>query len=669
MFDLNFTKTFLTCLLMMGAGLVVAQEADQAPEGPIKYPVISGDTPEEVVAQWDLQFAYDVSTDAQQFSLSNGVYLGGEFWAAEWNSDTYLSFDSDGTFVEEFTIGGLSGTRALGYDGTNVYAANASNTIYTVDPVTRTVTNSFVIASPDPARFAAFNPDGNGGAGSFFIGDFNTDITEVAFDGSVLNVISADTHTLGGMYGAAYDNQSPGGPYLWVFHQPDEPSDAVITQLQMPAGTPTGVGRDVTLDFGTADDLAGGLFISDQWVGDGTLTIGGVAQGNPDILFGYELSFEPGPIVNAGVSDITSPVTACGLSDAEVVTLTVRNDGLETVSDIPLTLIVNDEELATEIFAGPLAPDETATYSFTQTIDMSAPGLFFIDVLSSLDGDVNNGNDLTSTFAAAKQFDNELFVSEGFDQYEQFDFIFENFYNEGDIGWFVNSGETGSSDTGPSGDASGNGNYIYMEASGFDVGDQAILGSNCLDLTGFKSITLAFFYHMYGAGIGSLNITAVPEGGSPTNIFSQVGQVQMSTGDEWDVEIIEIEGFQDQVIQLFFTGEIGEGGSTFQSDIALDNIELVGIINGVDEIADLKNLNVLPVPATDFLQVELEFDNTKDVRIQLFNNLGQEVVNEVHNNVLNGVFDIEVANLQSGMYQLRILADGEIATRSVVVQK
>ena len=118
-------------------------------------------------------------------------------------------------------------------------------------------------------------------------------------------------------------------------------------------------------------------------------------------------------------------------------------------------------------------------------------------------------------------------------------------------------------------------------------------------------------------------------------------------------------------------GQDADFGSWINQTIyyELAPVKLVGIINGVDEIADLKNLNVLPVPATDFLQVALEFDNTKDVRIQLFNNLGQEVVNEVHNNVLNGVFDIEVANLQSGMYQLRILADGEIATRSVVVQK
>lgn len=669
MFDLSFTKTFLSCLLLLGASIVVAQEADQAPEGPIIYPVISGDTPEEVVAQWDLQFAFDASTDAGQFSFSNAVFLGDEFWCGEWNSGTFISLMPDGTYVEEFEIGGLSGARGMDFDGTNVYVSNASNDIYVVDPVTRTVTSTITSAAANVARFATYNPDGDGGNGSFFTADFNTDITEVAMDGSVINTIPAATHTLGGMYGAAYDNQSPGGPYLWVFHQADVPSDGLISQLQLPAGTPTGVGRDVTLDFGAEDDLAGGLFITDDWVGDGTMTLGGLLQGNPDILFGYELSFEPGPFINAGVSDITTPITACGLSDAEVVNLTVRNDGAETISEIPLTLIVNGEELATEIFAGPLAPGATAPYAFTQTIDMSSPGLFFIDVVSSIDGDVFNGNDLTSTFAAAKSFDNELFFSESFDQYAQFDFVFENFYNEGDIGWFVNNGETGSSDTGPSGDAGGSGNYIYMEASGFDVGDQAILGSNCLDLTGFKSVTLAFFYHAYGAGIGSLTMQVVPEVGGPSTLFSQVGQLQTSSTDEWEVEIIEIEGYQDEVIQLYFTGTIGEGGETFQSDIALDNIEIVGILNGVDEIADLKDLNVLPVPATDFLQVEMAFDKAKDIRIQLFNNLGQEVVNQVHDRVQEGVFDIEVAGLQSGMYQLRILADGEMATRTVVVQK
>jgi len=110
----------------------------------------------------------------------------------------------------------------------------------------------------------------------------------------VLNSIPAATHGLAGMYGSAYDGQTAGGPYLWMFNQGGA-NTTQIERITIATGTTTPLAaRDVFLDFNTSNSLtsglAGGLFIT-QGIVPGQWTMGGVIQGTPNnVLFGYELN-------------------------------------------------------------------------------------------------------------------------------------------------------------------------------------------------------------------------------------------------------------------------------------------------------------------------------------------------------------------------------------------
>jgi len=142
------------------------------------------------------------------------------------------------------------------WDGTSIWAANNTTSIHMIDPVTKTVTNSVLTSSPDPIRFITYDPNLDSGNGGFWVGNFNTSIYSISTTGAVLSIIPATTHTLGGMYGAAFDEISIGGPYLWVFHQAGDPSNSLISQIDLITGTPTGVGRDVNQDLNTDGALA-----------------------------------------------------------------------------------------------------------------------------------------------------------------------------------------------------------------------------------------------------------------------------------------------------------------------------------------------------------------------------------------------------------------------------
>ncbi|KAB0368544.1 hypothetical protein FD755_019578, partial [Muntiacus reevesi] len=85
--------------------------------------------------------------------------------------------------------------------------------------------------------------------------------------------------------------------------------------------------------------------------------------------------------------------------------------------------------------------------------------------------------------------------------------------------WQRRRGETPTSYTGPKGDhTTGVGYYMYIEASHLVYGQKARLSSRPLrGVTGKQCLT--FFYHMYGAGTGLLNVYLKKEGDSEESLL------------------------------------------------------------------------------------------------------------------------------------------------------
>ncbi|XP_077978881.1 MAM and LDL-receptor class A domain-containing protein 1-like [Glandiceps talaboti] len=92
-------------------------------------------------------------------------------------------------------------------------------------------------------------------------------------------------------------------------------------------------------------------------------------------------------------------------------------------------------------------------------------------------------------------------------------------------------GETASPDTGPSGDHTkgDNGYYIYIENSADnDAGDSARLNSPSVSFTANQPKCLSFWYNMYGAHIGSLNVYL-----KSSTLGSTVWSRKTTYGDKW----------------------------------------------------------------------------------------------------------------------------------------
>ncbi|XP_059958263.1 MAM domain-containing protein 2 isoform X5 [Mesoplodon densirostris] len=131
--------------------------------------------------------------------------------------------------------------------------------------------------------------------------------------------------------------------------------------------------------------------------------------------------------------------------------------------------------------------------------------------------------------------------------------------------WHRRRGETPTSYTGPKGDhTTGVGYYMYIEASHMVYGQKAQLLSRPLrGVTGKHCLT--FFYHMYGAGTGLLNVYLKKEGDSEESLlWRRRGEQSIS----WLRVLIEYTC--ERRHQIIFEAI---RGVSIRSDIAIDDVK------------------------------------------------------------------------------------------------
>jgi hypothetical protein len=141
-----------------------------------------------------------------------------------------------------------------------------------------------------------------------------------------------------------------------------------------------------------------------------------------------------------------------------------------------------------------------------------------------------------------------------------------------DFQWLRYNTATPSSNTGPDVDhTSGSGYYMYCEASApNNPSKTAILTSPCFDLSGYTSVTMSFWRHMFGASMGSLNVDVQVNGGSwTTGVWTLSGNQTNS----WVQATVNLTPYINSNMRVRFRGVTG-GGST--SDMAIDDVSITG---------------------------------------------------------------------------------------------
>lgn len=138
---------------------------------------------------------------------------------------------------------------------------------------------------------------------------------------------------------------------------------------------------------------------------------------------------------------------------------------------------------------------------------------------------------------------------------------------------------TTSGSTGPTGGygpvPQGSSYFLYTEASSgdnceFDAGNHwTSLESDFLDADMYN-ITLDFWYHMYGAAMGSLSVDVNNSGGWTNDVWTLSGQQQSAEGQDWEPASVNLAEYSG-TIKIRIRAEVG---TAYTSDISIDQAKI-----------------------------------------------------------------------------------------------
>jgi len=236
----------------------------------------------EEVFQFDLgaMLANEVLLGVEFDGSSFWVTAGGTTHQSEEN--LLYQIDRSGALLNVYPQPTVSefGWRDLAFDGTFLYSSDSSF-IDRIDPTTG-MTTGIPIPSPiNPARAIAFDP----ATGNFWVSTFGSPIFEIEGNGNIVNTFPSIGVNI---YGLAWDDVTPGGPFLWAWTAGNPPR---AIQIDPDTGTQTGV--DFTSAPVPGGIGGGGAAITADLYPDQLVLIG-LHQAAPDTIVGYDLGIETG---------------------------------------------------------------------------------------------------------------------------------------------------------------------------------------------------------------------------------------------------------------------------------------------------------------------------------------------------------------------------------------
>jgi hypothetical protein len=359
-------------------------------------------------AQWDVLFTFSAQAPSSQAVVTDG----NNFYMTYWNgTGLFDKFDMSGNYISSFTLPGGNAIRDLTYDGTYFYGApNGGMSIAILDLANQTLVGTIPISSSagvTGSRHLSYDPELDNGNGGFWLGQWG-ELAAVSMTGATL-YSNSQTPTIASCYGSAYDNYStPGAPKLWLFTQNAgaSPNDLIMLQeFDINTRTLTGVSMDLFTLSGNFPGYIPGT-AANQTIAGGAISYVNAnnkfvlavnIQQSPNLVVGLELADAGPPLTkDVGISAIPQPATGVNLTGAEPITITIRNYGTASQSNIPWTVNWNGPTgtgSANGTLAGPLAGGATADVTLTQTANLSTYGDYTFTACTALTGDENAAND------------------------------------------------------------------------------------------------------------------------------------------------------------------------------------------------------------------------------------------------------------------------------------
>lgn len=123
---------------------------------------------------------------------------------------------------------------------------------------------------------------------------------------------------------------------------------------------------------------------------------------------------------------------------------------------------------------------------------------------------------------------------------------------------------------------------------------------------------------------------------------------------DWRNESVSLSLFAGQPdVLIVFNAVSGFGNNAF-----IDNIN-IDLSTGINENYLSKYISVYPNPSDGKIYMDVNFDQAKDVKVEIFNLVGEKVSSMDITNTVGGIYPVDLTALANGSYVVKITADSE----------
>ena len=386
--------------------------------------------------------------------------------------------------------------------------------------------------------------------------------------------------------------------------------------------------------------------------------------------------------VAASLDSIISPVSNCGLSSAEDVTIAIRNYGLSPISNFNATYEFDGGAPVTELVTASINPGTTYNFTFATKVNASALKSYSIKSYINVTNDPNTLDD-TLSGSALNSF-SDVISNASPTKFSDLEADAGNWIQYGaNSSWAWGTPSTFYINNAYSGSKA----WVTGLAGNYNANELSYLESSCYDLSTMNAADPLFFqfYTVYRTEAGFDRVwieTSTDNGVTWNKMLPSAGSINFynnktanvwegfssSGASVWIPVINEIVGLAGNA-KVKFRFVFQSNGTTQNDGFGIDNIQINLAVGQKELLNGEELLSIQPNPSNG--QFNISFGNYEEGNYQLkiVSTTGQLVREEVLS--ISNSFEmrsIDLKSIEKGVYFVQIINGKSIKTEKLIIK-
>ncbi|MEI6574875.1 MAG: lamin tail domain-containing protein [Bacteroidota bacterium] len=372
---------------------------------------------------------------------------------------------------------------------------------------------------------------------------------------------------------------------------------------------------------------------------------------------------------DAGMLSVVSPFSDCDLSNAEAVTVKVKNFGNLPISNIPVMFDI-DGVAGAGIITNTMQPGDTVQYTFTQTVNLSTPGPHVCKFVTAISNDANHNNDSLNVAVYNKPFVSTYPYTQDFEgsTFNGWSSAFITGLNE----WALGTPTKTNLNTAHSGVNT----WVTGLTANFHNNTNSYVSSPCFDLTTLALPSISVWINIFTNSNSdamvleaSVNDSAWVKVGDSTFYNSMATNLPVAppkwagTNNGWTQYFYTAPALAHKA-KVAFRFRFQSNATNNNEGIAFDDFRINDTTSvGIQDIQQNQGFTVYPNPAKDFVTIRFTAAVT-NADIQVINELGQAVQSKKVLCQTQESFDL--SKLPAGIYGIKVVSNGKTSLKKII---